>query len=205
VLDPGLFTNLGSERDWQDVSIPSAGTNQRAIPEHMGKVVGGGSSINATIWARPFKKTSSIGPQRAATPPGAMRTDSRSSGASKTGKGAPIRAYACPWVFPRLEEWKGSRGSRVPRWGLHGWQPGSVSHPISLDTSPSPGSISRCPPLAWAVRRVRCTSMGCLRRCAFSERLHALELAPRHSLSGGPRKSHRLGPIARAQPARALR
>jgi len=49
------FTNLGTDRDWQDVAIPSAGTNNRAIPEHMGKVVGGGSSINATIWARPFK------------------------------------------------------------------------------------------------------------------------------------------------------
>ena len=56
VLNPGLwFTNLGTERDWQDVSLPSPGTNNRAVPEHMGKVVGGGSSINATIWARPFK------------------------------------------------------------------------------------------------------------------------------------------------------
>ena len=56
VMDPGVwFTNLGTERDWKDVAIPSSGTNQRAIPEHMGKVVGGGSSINATIWARPFK------------------------------------------------------------------------------------------------------------------------------------------------------
>lgn len=56
VMDPSVwFTNLGSERDWKDVAIPSSGTNDRAIPEHMGKVVGGGSSINATIWARPFK------------------------------------------------------------------------------------------------------------------------------------------------------
>lgn len=56
VLDPRLwFTNLGTTRDWGDVSVPSAGTNGRAIPEHTGRVVGGGSSINATIWARPFK------------------------------------------------------------------------------------------------------------------------------------------------------
>lgn len=56
VLDPRLwFTNLGTERDWNDVSIPSAGVNNRPIPEHTGRVVGGGSSINATIWARPFK------------------------------------------------------------------------------------------------------------------------------------------------------
>jgi choline dehydrogenase len=49
------FLNLGTERDWNDVSIPSSGVNNRAIPEHTGKVIGGGSSINATIWARPFK------------------------------------------------------------------------------------------------------------------------------------------------------
>jgi choline dehydrogenase len=56
VLDPGKwFTNLGTERDWGDVAIPGAGVNGRSIPEHMGKVVGGGTSINATIWARPFK------------------------------------------------------------------------------------------------------------------------------------------------------
>ena len=54
--DPRIwFTNLGTERDWGDVAIPSAGVNGRAIPEHTGRVVGGGSSINATIWARPTK------------------------------------------------------------------------------------------------------------------------------------------------------
>jgi choline dehydrogenase len=56
VTNPGLwFTNLGTKRDWNDVAIPSPGVNNRAIPEHTGKVIGGGSSINATIWARPFK------------------------------------------------------------------------------------------------------------------------------------------------------
>ena len=56
VMNPGAwFTNLGTERDWQDVAIATPFTNNRPVPEHMGKVVGGGSSINATIWARPFK------------------------------------------------------------------------------------------------------------------------------------------------------
>lgn len=56
VLDPGQwFMNLGTERDWGDVAIPGPGVNGRAIPEHMGRVVGGGTSINATIWARPFQ------------------------------------------------------------------------------------------------------------------------------------------------------
>ena len=56
VIDPGQwFTNLGTDRDWGDIATPDPGVNGRAIPEHMGRVVGGGSSINATIWARPFK------------------------------------------------------------------------------------------------------------------------------------------------------
>jgi choline dehydrogenase len=56
VQDPRVwFTNLGTERDWGDVSVPSASVNNRGIPEHTGRVVGGGSSINATIWSRPFK------------------------------------------------------------------------------------------------------------------------------------------------------
>jgi choline dehydrogenase len=57
VADPRQwFTNLGTTRDWGFLSERSAHVNNRAIPEHMGRVVGGGSSINATIWARPFKK-----------------------------------------------------------------------------------------------------------------------------------------------------
>lgn len=56
ITNPGLwFTNLGTKRDWGDVAVPSPGVNNRAIPEHTGKVIGGGSSINATIWSRPFK------------------------------------------------------------------------------------------------------------------------------------------------------
>ncbi len=37
VQDPRQwFLNLGTERDWNDVSIPSSGVNNRAIPEHTG-------------------------------------------------------------------------------------------------------------------------------------------------------------------------
>jgi choline dehydrogenase len=56
VSDPRLwFANLGTSREWGDVAVPSAGVNGRAIPEHTGRAIGGGSSINATIWTRPFK------------------------------------------------------------------------------------------------------------------------------------------------------
>ncbi len=56
VLDPRLwFTNLDTERDWGDACEPSADVNDQRVVIHTGKLLGGGSSINATIWARPFK------------------------------------------------------------------------------------------------------------------------------------------------------
>lgn len=44
--------NLGSERDWGFHAAPNPHLNGRAIPMSMGKVVGGGSSINVMLWAR---------------------------------------------------------------------------------------------------------------------------------------------------------
>ena len=45
VLDPGQwFMNLGTERDWGDVAVPTDSVNGRAIASHMGRVLGGGSS-----------------------------------------------------------------------------------------------------------------------------------------------------------------
>src|SRR5262245_47326755 len=39
-------TNIGTERDWQFQAEPNPSLNGRAIPLGMGKVLGGGSSIN---------------------------------------------------------------------------------------------------------------------------------------------------------------
>ncbi|MDT5253192.1 MAG: choline dehydrogenase [Mycobacterium sp.] len=44
--------NLGGERDWNFASEPDPSLNGRSIPFSMGKVLGGGSSINLMIWAR---------------------------------------------------------------------------------------------------------------------------------------------------------
>ena len=49
------FENLGSERDWKFVDQPNPHLNGRAIPLAMGKVLGGGSSINVMAWARGHK------------------------------------------------------------------------------------------------------------------------------------------------------
>jgi choline dehydrogenase len=43
-------TNLGTERDWQFKAEPNPHLNGRALPLGMGKVLGGGSSINGSGW-----------------------------------------------------------------------------------------------------------------------------------------------------------
>jgi len=53
VNEPGQwFLNLGSERDWSFRAEPSSHLSGRAIPMNMGKVLGGGSSINVMAWIR---------------------------------------------------------------------------------------------------------------------------------------------------------
>ncbi|WP_084799437.1 GMC family oxidoreductase N-terminal domain-containing protein [Bradyrhizobium sp. Ai1a-2] len=56
VTEAGAWpTNLGSERDWGFKAEPDARLNGRSIPLSMGKVLGGGSSVNAMIWSRGHK------------------------------------------------------------------------------------------------------------------------------------------------------
>jgi choline dehydrogenase len=45
-------TNLGSQRDWGFQALPHPAVNGRALPLSMGKVLGGGSSVNVMVWAR---------------------------------------------------------------------------------------------------------------------------------------------------------
>jgi choline dehydrogenase len=47
--------NLGSERDWGFQGQPDSRLSGRSLPLSMGKVLGGGSSINAMTWARGHK------------------------------------------------------------------------------------------------------------------------------------------------------
>jgi hypothetical protein len=49
------FENLGSERDWKFVDQPNPHLKGRSMPLGMGKVLGGGSSVNVMGWARGHK------------------------------------------------------------------------------------------------------------------------------------------------------
>lgn len=56
VLNPLMWgSNIRSERDWGYSAEPSNHVNDRSLILPMGKVVGGGSSINVMIWARGHK------------------------------------------------------------------------------------------------------------------------------------------------------
>jgi choline dehydrogenase len=57
VTDPGRWwMNLGGERDWGFAAQPNPHLNGRKVALSMGKVLGGGSSINVMIWARGHKR-----------------------------------------------------------------------------------------------------------------------------------------------------
>jgi choline dehydrogenase len=56
IIEAGQWpTNLGSDRDWAFQAQPNPHLNGRSIPMNMGKVLGGGSSINAMVWSRGHK------------------------------------------------------------------------------------------------------------------------------------------------------
>lgn len=56
IINPMMWaSNIGSANDWGNVTVPHPALNGRSIPMPMGKALGGGSSINATIWAQGHK------------------------------------------------------------------------------------------------------------------------------------------------------
>src|SRR5260221_481641 len=56
VMEAGQWpANLGSDQDWAFQDQPNPHLNGRSIPMNMGKVLGGGSSINVMVWARGHK------------------------------------------------------------------------------------------------------------------------------------------------------
>jgi choline dehydrogenase len=52
-IDPILWaTNIGTDTDWGNKTVPQANLMNRTIATPIGKIIGGGSSINATVWLK---------------------------------------------------------------------------------------------------------------------------------------------------------
>jgi choline dehydrogenase len=112
VMEPDQWpTNLGSERDWNFQAQPNPHLNGRSIPLDMGKVLGGGSSINAMTWARGHQRDWDFYASEA---------------------GDPAWSYASVLeIYRRIEDWHGApdpkyRGTGGP---VH-VEPAPASNPI---------------------------------------------------------------------------
>ena len=124
VMDPNLWiTALGSELDWGFAAASSPQLNGRAIPYAMGKVLGGGSSINVCTWSRGHRSD----------------WDHYASEA-----GDPAWGYeAVLAVYRRIEDWQGTPDDRYRGVGgpVH-VRPARSPHPFfaaMLDASASCG------------------------------------------------------------------
>jgi choline dehydrogenase len=104
--------NLGSERDWSFQAQPNPRLNGRSIPLNMGKVLGGGSSINVMIWARGHKNDWDIFASEA---------------------GDPAWSYeAVLAIYRRIEDWHG-----IPDPKYRG-----TGGPVFVQPAPDPNPIA---------------------------------------------------------------
>ncbi len=110
---PGQWpANLGSARDWAFSAQPNPHLNGRRIPLNMGKLLGGGSSINVGVWARGHKND--------------WEHFAEASGDSGWGYDAVLEIYR------RVEDWQGA--SDPARRGEGG--------PIYVDTAQNPQPVA---------------------------------------------------------------
>src|SRR5215472_8374795 len=105
--------NLGGEHDWNFSAQPNPSINGRCLPLSMGKVLGGGSSINLMIWARGHKNDWDFFAEEAGDPAWNYESVLR--------------------IYRRIEDWHGApdpeyRGIGGPLYV----QPGPISSPAAL-------------------------------------------------------------------------
>jgi choline dehydrogenase len=116
VLNPAHWpTNLGSERDWGFQAQPNPHLNGRALPMAMGKVLGGGSSVNVTLWARGHRNDWDFF---------AAEADDRAWGYDNVLN-----------IYRRIENWQGTpdpiyRGTSGPVWVQPSANPSPVAHAL---------------------------------------------------------------------------
>ena len=97
VMEPAAWpANLGSATDWGFVAEPNPDLNGRAIPMSMGKVLGGGSSINVMVWARGHRSDWDFFAEETGDQSWGYDAVSKIFREMRTGKARPIRAIAAP-------------------------------------------------------------------------------------------------------------
>ncbi|QRX81671.1 GMC family oxidoreductase [Glaciimonas sp. PAMC28666] len=113
IQDPGIwFTNLGTEREWGDKSVPQRNLNNRQISLAMGKAIGGGSSINVMAYARGHKNDFDYWAAEAGDP--------RWNYEHVLG------------IYKRIEDWQGAPDPAYRGTGGNVWvQPANAPNPIA--------------------------------------------------------------------------
>ena len=113
VTNPAAWpTNLGSGRDWAFKAEPNPRLNGRAIPLSMGKVLGGGSSINVMVWSRGHKSDWDYFASEAKDPAWSYESILR--------------------IYRRIEDWQGADDPvRRGKGGLVFVQPAPEPNPIA--------------------------------------------------------------------------
>jgi choline dehydrogenase len=97
ITDPFLWaTNIGSDLDWRRVTVPQDRLDNRSVSLPGGRVVGGSSSINATMW---------------------LRGDERDYGVWAEAGGPSWGFAALQRTFKQIESYRGPGG---PARGRHG-------------------------------------------------------------------------------------
>jgi choline dehydrogenase len=104
--------NLGSERTWGFVGQPSPYLNGRSIPLAMGKVLGGGSSVNAMAWAQGHKNDWEFFASEAADPAWNYKSVLE--------------------IYKRIEDWHGAPDSKYRGTG----------GPVFVQPAPDPNPIA---------------------------------------------------------------
>jgi choline dehydrogenase len=114
VTDPALWpSNIGSSLDWGFWSEPNTDLNGRRVQMSMGKVLGGGSSMNAMAWSRGHRSDWDL-----------FAADS----------GNPSWAYQSVLdVYRRIEDWHGAPDPQFRGTGGEVFvQPAHDPHPVAL-------------------------------------------------------------------------
>jgi choline dehydrogenase len=113
VMEAGQWpSNLGSERDWSFRAEPGRHVDGRSVPMGMGRVLGGGSSINAMVWARGHRSDWDFFASEA---------------------GDPAWSYASVLnIYRRIEDWHGAPDPKYRGTG----------GPVFVEPAPNPNPVA---------------------------------------------------------------